>query len=219
MSDEAARREVDLSAPPAPWDYNPSAWDQRVRVSLVAILGVIGSAYLALYQWGLIETVWDPFFGDGTHNVLTSEVSHTMTLWIRLPDAALGTLAYLGDILFALAGSTRRWQYRPWLVVLFGIDVIPLGIVSVILVVLQGTIVGYWCTICLATAVVSIVLIGLAYDEVWSSLLYLRAVWKRTSSVGDWVKVFLGNPSEAAHEAAMEILERARVRREKVRGA
>jgi hypothetical protein len=32
-------------------------------------------------------------------------------------------------------------------VILFGIDVIPLGIVSAVLVVLQGTIVGSWCVL------------------------------------------------------------------------
>lgn len=198
--------DLDLHAVPDPWDYNPSSWFQRVRVSVIAVIGVLISAYLGLYQWGLIDGVWEPFFGSGTTDVLRSEVSHTMTRWIRVPDAVLGSLAYLGDILFALAGSTRRWQFRPWLVVLFGLDVIPLGLVSAILVVLQGTVVGSWCTLCLFTALISLTLIVLAYDEVWSSLLYLRAAWRRADGLGEWWGLFWGRASEAGHLAALDVL-------------
>jgi hypothetical protein len=115
----------------------------------------------------------------------------------------LGALAYLGDLIFGLAGSTRRWQYRPWLVVLFGLDVIPLGLVSVLLVVLQGTVVGAWCFLCLVTAAISLLLIALAYDEVWSSILYLRRVWQRTQSLNALWGAFCGRPSREAEEVAL----------------
>jgi hypothetical protein len=49
-----------------------------------------------------------------------------------------------------------------------------------VLVVLQGTAVGAWCFLCLATAAISLMLVALAYDEVWSSILYLRRVAKKT---------------------------------------
>jgi hypothetical protein len=204
--DRDADVDVDLEAVPRPWEYNPSCWAQRVRVALVALPALIGSIYLALFQWGLLESAWDPFFGKGTENVVLSDVSHQMTRFMRMPDAALGALAYLGDVLFALAGSTRRWQYRPWLVVAFGFDVIPLGIVSIVLVILQGTVIGSWCTICLMTAVVSLALIFLAYDEVWSSLLYLRAAWKRASGFREWWMLFWGGASEAGRLAARDVL-------------
>ena len=29
---------------------------------------------------------------------------------------------HLGDAVLGLAGSTRRWQYRPWMVILFGAE-------------------------------------------------------------------------------------------------
>ena len=203
----------ELAEVPPPLGYNPSSWNQRVRVAVIAVAGVLGSVYLALFQWGLIDGVWDPLFGRQSEQVLLSDVSHRMTRLMGIPDAALGALAYLGDILFALAGSTRRWQYRPWVVIVFGIDVIPLGSVSVIMVVLQGTVVGYWCTICLVTAVVSIVLILLAYDEVWSCLLYLRAAWRRTESPKAFWWLFWGRPSEAAHQAAEDFLRSARAER------
>src|SRR5690606_26759179 len=112
-------------------------------------VGFLIATYMALFQWGLIDSVWDPVFGDQTEAVLRSNPSQRMEMWFGVPDAAFGALAYLGDAIFGLAGSTRRWQYRPWLVILFGIDVIPLGIVSVVLVILQGTVVGSWCFPCL----------------------------------------------------------------------
>lgn len=198
----------DLTVVPEPWEYNPSSWSQRVRICLIAAVAVVIAAYMGLFQWGLLRDVWDPIFGDGSRQVLKSDVSHSMSVWFRVPDAVFGALAYLGDIIFALAGSTRRWQYRPWLVVLFGIDVIPLGIVSAILVFMQGAVVDAWCFLCLVTAVISLVLVVLAYDEVWSCLLYLWRVWKKTRSVGALWNTFWGRPSQAAHEVAVTILQR-----------
>ena len=121
-----------------------------------------------------------------------------------VPDAAFGAIAYLGDAIFGMVGSTRRWQYRPWLVVLFGIDVIPLGIVSAFLVLLQFTTVGYWCFLCLVTAAISLILIYFAYDEVWASLTYLWRVWKRSRDFGVVWTVFWGNPHEVGAAVALE---------------
>lgn len=197
------RSSNNLDAIPEPWNYNPSSWSQRLPICLLAMVAFLIATYLALYQWRLIDTVWDPFFGDETAKVLDSDVSEKMRHWMLVPDAALGALAYLGDALFGLAGSTRRWQYRPWMVVLFGIDVIPLGIVSAILVVLQGTVVGSWCTLCIVTATISLILVYMAYDEVWSCLLYLHRVWKRTH---DWSVVwdtFWGRRVETADAEAL----------------
>lgn len=194
---------LDINAPP--WDYNPSAWSQRVPICLLAGVGFVIAAYMALYQWRLISDVWDPIFGEQSRKVLDSEVSHQMSRWFRVPDAALGAIAYLGDAIFGLAGSTRRWQFRPWLVIIFGIDVIPLGIVSAVLVALQGTVVGNWCFLCLITAVISLVLVFFAYDEVWSCLLYLHRVWQRTRSPRAFWDTFWGRPSRAADEVALTV--------------
>lgn len=174
----------------------------------IAILAAVGlgiSAYMALFQWGLIDSVWDPIFGSGTETVLTSNVSKNMHRYMGMPDAALGAFAYLGDALFGLAGSKRRWQYRPWMVLIFGFDVIPLGVVSVILVVTQGTVVGAWCFLCLITAAISLALIPLAADEVWSSLVYLRRVKKRSGSWRQLWNALCGKPSPLADQVAAEM--------------
>jgi len=188
-------------APAPPWSHNPSAWRQRIPICVLAGAAFLIASYMALYQWRLIDDVWDPVFGEQTRRVLDSQVSETMRRWIGIPDAALGALAYLGDLIYGLAGSTRRWQYRPWMVVLFGIDVIPLGIVSAVLVVLQGTLVGSWCFLCLVTAAISLILVVMAYDEVWSCLTYLRRVWRRSRSWSVLWNCFWGRPSTAAREA------------------
>lgn len=192
-----------LNANAPPWDYNPSSWRQRAPIALLAMVAFFISAYMALYQWRLIDTVWDPVFGDQSRRVLDSDVSERMKRWFGIPDAALGAIAYLGDAVFGLAGSTRRWQYRPWLVVLFGIDVIPLGLVSAILVVMQATVVGYWCFLCLVTAAISLVLVALSYDEVWSSLRYLARVWRRSGNPRTVWNVFWGRRVEEAAEVAL----------------
>ena len=192
---------LDVAAPP--FRYNPSAWRQRIPICLLAGVAFLIAGYMALYQWRVIGSVWDPFFGSGTHRVLDSQVSEQMREYLRVPDAALGAFGYLSEVILGLAGCTRRWQYRPWMVLLFGIDVIPLGLVSVILVVLQGTAVGAWCTLCLVTAVISIILVILAYDEVWASLVYLHRVWRRTRSPQTLWQVFWGRAIREADEVAL----------------
>jgi uncharacterized membrane protein len=191
---------LDANAPP--WDYNPSAWSERIPICVLAAVAFLISVYMALYQWRLIGDVWDPVFGAQSRAVLDSAVSERMRHWFRVPDAALGAIAYLGDAIFGLAGSTRRWQDRPWMVVLFGLDVIPLGIVSAVLVVLQGTTVGSWCFLCLVTAAISLALVYLAYDEVWSSLAYLGRVWTRTRDARAVWDAFWGRGSREAAAAA-----------------
>ena len=207
------KRYFHLEAIPGPWQYNPSKWSQRICVCLLATIALCIAIYMGLYQWRLIDHVWDPVFGEQSQQVLDSQASHTMRKWFRAPDSIMGAVAYLGDVIFALAGSTRRWQDRPWLVILFGIDVIPLGVVSATLVFMQGTVVGAWCFPCLITAVISIALVFLAYDEIWSCLLYLRAVWKKSKSMRLLWDTFWGKASEIAYEAGESILiERAKRR-------
>jgi uncharacterized membrane protein len=192
---------LDVNAPP--WRHNPSSWANRIPICVLAGIATLIAAYMALYQWRLVDGVWDPLFGDQSRRVLDSEVSERMRAWLRVPDAALGALAYLGDVIFGLAGCTRRWQHRPWLVLLFGLDVIPLGLVSAILVVLQGTVVGAWCFLCLVTAVISLVLVVLAADEVWSSLSYLLRLWRRCRDGREVWRCFCGRPSPLAAEVAL----------------
>jgi hypothetical protein len=74
-------------------------------------------------------------------------------------------------------------------VVLFGIATGPLGLVSVLLVILQPVLVGAWCTLCLVTAAISIVMISPAMDELLASLQYLQRVKREGFS---WWDAFWG---------------------------
>lgn len=194
---------VDLNAPAFPLKKNPSAWSHRIKVALLACVGAILAAYMSLYQLHLIDSVWDPVFGQGTERMLTSKVADVMNLVFHVPDALLGALAYVVEIILALAGSSRRWQYRPWLVVWFGLNVVGLAFVSAALVCAQGLIVHSWCFLCLITAAVSFSLLALSVEEVYACLHYLWRVWKHSASLGTVWDTFWGRASPAAEAAAL----------------
>lgn len=195
---------MDPEAHAPPFDYNPSSMSQRWPIAALAMVAASLSLYMGLFQWGVLDSVWDPVFGEGSARVLTSEESEFMHRIIGLPDAVFGAWAYLTEAVLSLAGSTRRWQFRPWMVLLFGLDVIPLGIVSSILVVVQGTMVGSWCFLCLVTAAISLSLIFFAYDEVWSCIRYLWRVWQKERDARLLWDVFWGRASERAYQVALE---------------
>jgi len=203
--DEAVDKAKAAALIPQPWNYNPSCWGERVTIAVLAMIACGISAYMALFQLGLTDEVWDPVFGLQTAQVLDSALSHAMSRWFRIPDALLGAIAYGADVIFVLAGSTRRWQYRPWLIATFGIVVIPLGLASLILVAMQAFLVGAWCFLCLITALLSIALIVLAMDEVVSSTLYLKRVWEKSRRFDRVWHTFWGRPSPVAHQAAMDM--------------
>lgn len=165
---------------------NPSSWGQRILIAAVAMIATLIALYLALFQLHVFASVWDPIFGDGTKNVLTSPLSHEFTQWIKMPDAMLGVLAYFADVVFALVGTSQRWRDQPWLVIIFGISVIPVGAVSITLVILQGFVVKSWCFLCLVSAAISLILIFLAYSEVMASCIYLHAVKKQQGLKSAW---------------------------------
>lgn len=200
---------ADMSVIVPPWPHNPSAWKQRIPICVLAFAATMIAAYMAMYQWRLVDDVWDPVFGEQSRHVLDSDAAKMMYGWFGIHDAALGALAYLGDAIFGLAGSTRRWQYRPWIVIIFGIDVIPLGLVSAILVVVQASVVGNWCFLCLVTAVISLALVYMAADEVYASLKLLFLVWRRTRCLRSVWTVFIGRPLESADLVAVEMVRKA----------
>ncbi|HEY1025149.1 MAG TPA: vitamin K epoxide reductase family protein [Sphingobacteriaceae bacterium] len=174
-----------IEIPPA-WSYNPSSWSQRIPLIVIAAIGFLIALYLGLYQLQFYPQVWDPFFGTGTEKVLNSKLSRALPV----PDAILGAFGYVLDAVSGVIGHSKRWKTMPWIVILFGVAVGPLGIVSVFLVIAQPVMVGAWCTLCLVTAVLSVVMIGPAMDEVLASLQYLQRVKKNGFST--W-KAFWGD--------------------------
>ena len=159
----------DPGIPPG-WSFNPSGWRQRVPVIYLAFIGWFISRYLASYQLGYISSVWDPFFGDGTRLVLTSKVSQM----IPVSDAGLGAFAYTLEMLIGCTGGAARWRTMPFVVLFFFILVVPLGLVSMTLVILQPIVVGHWCTLCLVIATAMLLMITFAVDEVFAMVQFMR---------------------------------------------
>ncbi|MBC5993476.1 SPW repeat domain-containing protein [Pontibacter cellulosilyticus] len=180
---------------PGGWSYNPSSWSQRIPVLFLAWLGFFVARYMGAFQLEHIDTVWDPFFGDGTRKVLTSKVSESFPV----SDALLGAFSYIMDVVFAYAGGTHRWRTMPWVVIIFGILIIPLGVVSITLVILQPVSVGYWCTLCLTSATISLIMIPFTIDEVLATLQLMRHE-KKARNTSYWKTLWFGGTMDGETE-------------------
>lgn len=186
---------------PAGWDYNPSAWSQRIPIITLALLGFFIARYMAAFQLGHIATVWDPVFGGQTKTILTSDVSKAFPI----SDAGLGAFSYLLDAISGMIGDRRRWRTMPWMVILFGVMIIPPGVTSIALVILQPVGVGAWCFLCLLTAFIMLLMVAPALDEVVATVQFLRQSHKQGKPF--WRTFLRGEPltAEEILESSKEI--------------
>lgn len=182
---------------PENWDYNPSAWRQRFPIITLAFLGFFIARYMAAFQLGHINTVWDPLFGQQTATILKSDISKSFPV----SDAGLGAFSYLLDALSGIIGDQRRWRTMPWIVILFGLMIIPPGVTSIILVILQPVGVGAWCFLCLLTAFIMLVMVAPALDEVVATVQFLRLSHKKGKPF--WRTFLRGTP--IAQEELIEV--------------
>src|SRR5215204_2263922 len=192
ISQEALTSPADV---PLGWSYSPSSYVQRVPIVGLAFIGLFISRYLAAFQLGHIESVWDPFFSgsgggrNGSEAVVTSSVSKAFPI----ADAGFGAVAYILDVLTGAVGDQRRWRTMPWLVLLFGFLIVPLGAVSVYFIVIQPTVIGALCALCLAQAAVTIILIPYSVDEVLATGQYL---WQsKRAGRSFWRTLIFGGPA------------------------
>jgi nucleoside-diphosphate-sugar epimerase len=182
-----------LTGPDTPpgWSYNPSVWTQRLPIIGLALIGLYVSRYLAAYQLDHVPGVWEPFFGgsaadprNGTEEIITSSVSKA---W-PVSDAAVGGYTYLLEILTGIVGSRTRWRTMPWLVLLFGLMIAPLGITSIFFIVIQPIVIGTWSTLALIAAAAVLVQIPYSLDEMIATLQFLR---RRVNAGQNWLRVLL----------------------------
>jgi uncharacterized membrane protein len=187
---------------PPGWSYNPSGWAQRIPIIFLALIGLLVARYLTAYQLGQIDGVWDPFFPgltpddprNGTEAVITSSVSEAFPI----PDAALGGYIYALEIVTGLVGSRARWRTMPWLVFLFGLMIAPLGVVSIMFVIIQPIVIGTWATLTLLGAAAMLVQIPYSLDELLATLQFVR---RRSKAGKNWLRVFLfGDVDEGRRE-------------------
>ena len=156
------------SAIPPGWTENPTAWPKRLRVAALAFAGFCVAGYLTLYQVGVLGSVWEPLFGSGSRQVLD---------WTHpFPDAALGVVAYTAEIVLSFIGGEDRWRTKPWAVVALGAVITGGAVTSIALIVIQGTAVGAWCTLCLTSAALSLVIFPLCVNEPRAGLEHLARV-------------------------------------------
>ena len=181
MGPMASRTGPDI---PPGWDYSPSDWLQRLPIIALAFVGLYISRYLAAYQLGHTQQAWDPFFGEGTERIITSSVSEA---W-PVSDAGLGAVVYMLEILTGLLGGRNRWRTMPWLVLAFGVMIVPLGAVSIFFIVIQPIVIGTWCTLCLIAAAAMLLQIPYSFDELLATGQFLVARARKGKSL---LRVFL----------------------------
>lgn len=184
---------------PRGWSFNPSSWSQRAPIIFLAFVGFFLSRQMAAYQLGYTDIVWDPFFDPGTRAVLDSEVSRSFPV----SDAGLGAMAYMVEALMGFMGDKRRWRTMPWMVAFFGILVVPLGIVSIGLIILQPVSVGEWCTPCLIAAVAMLIMIALTLPEVVATISFLLQARREGQSI--WRTFWLGGALTSPDQPAVRI--------------
>ena len=175
-------------ATPPGWTYNPSSWPQRWIMIVLGFIGLVVSRYLAMFQLGYIDYVWDPFFGfaSGTKKVLDSKMSH---MW-PISDGGLGGISYTFEFLMGYMGSPSRWRTMPWMVTFFGILVIPLGLTHIFLVISQPVVVHHWCSMCLLAALIMLPMLPLEVDEVVAMVQHVKQAYRRGDRDGSLWKIF-----------------------------
>jgi hypothetical protein len=195
---------------PLGWSYSPSSFTQRIPIVALSLVGLFVSRYLAAYQMGHIDGLWDPLFGPGGASVRNGSEA-VVTSWVSkgfpIADAGLGAFAYALDILAGVIGDRRRWRTMPWMVFLFGLLIVPLGVVSVSFIIIQPPLIGALCLLCLVQAAVTVVLIPYSIDEVLATIQYL---W-RAKRAGEpfWRTFWKGGPALSANQTPEPDLDRS----------
>jgi hypothetical protein len=92
------------------------------------------------------------------------------------------------EILTGLVGSRSRWRTMPWLVILFGLMIAPLGVVSIVFIIIQPIVIGTWSIIALIGAAAILVQIPYSVDEMIATFQFMR---RRMKTGRNALRVFL----------------------------
>jgi uncharacterized membrane protein len=165
---------------PARAESSPSAWSERLPILGIATFGLVAAIALAAYQLKMVANIWDPFFGDASsEHVVTSAV----IAFLPIPDALLGVVGYGAEMLAEAIGGEERWRDMPWIVLAFGALISVMALVGAGLILTQALVVHAWCSLCLASAIISLVIFALGVHEPLASLRYLSQIRRRHESV------------------------------------
>lgn len=118
-----------------------------------------------------------------------------MLEYLDIPDAALGALAYGTEVVLTFIGGRSRWRTAPWTVLFFGVVILSGALVSLLLIGMQAFLVDAWCTLCLASAAISLAIFVLGFEEPVAGLKHLQRVrregaplWRAFWGLGDMDK-------------------------------
>lgn len=137
-------------------------WRERLPLAAAAAVGLAVASYLALVQLGVVAAAWDPLFGPASRGrVLRSALSRALPV----PDAALGALGYAVELGLALAGGPDRTRAGSRMALAYGTVAGVLGAVAVFLAAWQAAVVRAGCTLCLASAAISVGIAAASWPE------------------------------------------------------
>jgi len=153
-----------MSSVPPGWDENPTRYGRRVLLAVLAFGGLLVAGYLSLFQLGVFDSAWDPFFDPRPVLELTEP----------LPDAVAGVLAYGAELVLLAIGGPERWRTAPWTCLALGLVLSAGAVVSIALIVIQPAVAGAWCTLCLVSAALSLLLFALGIGEARAAYQQLR---------------------------------------------
>ena len=187
---------------PPEWGYGPATFLQRLPIAALALFGLLISRYMAAYQMGHIDTVWEPFFPgtdpaaglNGTETIITSAMSKA---W-PVADAGLGGVVYALEIVMTFMGGKDRWRTMPWMVLALALLILPLGVVSIYFVIIQPIDIGTWCTLCLVAALAMAIMIPLSMDEFVAMGQFLA--WSRRNGKPFWRTFWTGGAMEGGSD-------------------
>jgi nucleoside-diphosphate-sugar epimerase len=189
MAMEGMMDETDV---PPGWTYCPSTYAQRLPIVALGAIGFVLARILTAYQLGHIDHVWEPFFtGDAARNGTEFIISSNVSKAWPVADGGVGAMSYMAEILMGAMGGRSRWRTMPWMVLLFGIVVVPLGVVSIYFIIIQPIVIGTWCTLCLMAAAAMLVMIPFALDELVAMGQFL--VWNTRRGRPFWRAFFRGD--------------------------
>ena len=146
-------------------------------LAALAFMGFCTAVYLTLYEVDLISSVWEPFFGNGSHVILNSAVSEPF----GIPDASIGAALYFLDFWLAFAGGRERWRTHPWFVLMNGATAASLASAAVVLMIIQPVVYSHYCTLCLFSALISITIAGPTMDETLAALQQLARQYTKAN--------------------------------------
>jgi Vitamin K epoxide reductase family len=174
---------ADAAVPPG-WSHNPTSFSRRALLAVLAGAGLLVAGYLTLYQWDAWG-VWDPFFDS----------SKVLDLTAPVPDALAGVIAYGTELLLLALGGRDRWRTLPWACLALAAVLSTGAVVSIGLIIVQPTVAGGWCTLCLVSAALSLALFALGIDEGRAAWQHVRRATAEGVSLGD---AFWGRAAEAS---------------------